>query len=85
MWDYVSNRLTDTSWMMTALEQGTANLATDGSYSRKRGPKVCGAGWVFACRKSRKILCGSFYKFSSSASAYCGKLLGLVALHTLVL
>ncbi len=85
MWDYVSNRSTDTSWMMTALEQGTAILATDGSYSRKRGLKVCGAGWVFVCRKSCKILCGSFYKFSSSASAYRGELLGLVAFHTLVL
>jgi hypothetical protein len=85
MWDYVSDRSNDTGWLMTALQQGSAVLATDGSYSRIRGPTVCRAGWVFACRRSRRILCGSFYKFSTNASAYRGELLGLVALHTLVL
>ncbi len=85
MWDYVSDRSTNTGWIMTALQQGTAVLATNGSYSRIRGPMVCGAGWVFTCRRSRRTLCGSFYEFSSNASAYHGELLGLVALHTLVL
>jgi hypothetical protein len=85
MWDYIANRLSNPSWMKRALEQGMAILATDGSYSGMCGPHVCGAGWVIACRKSRKILSGSFYKFSSSANAYRGEMLGLVALHTLVL
>ncbi len=65
MWDYVSNRSNNTGWLMTALQQGSAVLATDGSYSRIRGPTVCGAGWVFACCRSRRILCGSFYEFST--------------------
>jgi hypothetical protein len=85
MWDYIFDRLSNPSWMKKALEQGKVILATDGSYSRMRGPNVCGAGWVIACHKSRKILSGSFYKFSSSANAYQGEMLGLVALHTLVL
>ena len=85
MWDYVSDRSNNTGWLMTALQQGSAVLATDGSYSRIRGPTVCGAGWVFACQRSQRILCGSFYEFSTNASAYRGELLGLVALHTLVL
>ncbi len=55
MWDYVSNRSNDTGWLMTALQQGSAVLATDRSYSRIRGPTVCGAGWVFACHRSRRI------------------------------
>ena len=82
MWDYISNRSLDTSWMKKALEQKRAILAMDRSYSRTRGPNVCGARWVLACCKSRKILCGFFYKFSSSTNAYRGELLGLVLLHT---
>jgi hypothetical protein len=33
MWDYVSDRSTKLLWLRTALEQGMAILATDGSYS----------------------------------------------------
>ena len=40
---------------------------------------------MIACRKSRKTLSGSFSEWSLSANAYRGELLGLVALHTLVL
>jgi hypothetical protein len=85
MWDYVSDRTTKPLWLKTALEEGSAILATNGSYSRMRGPDVCGSGWEISCQKSCKILNGSFYKFSSDASTYRGELLGLVALHTLIL
>ena len=82
MWDYVSNRTNNTGWMMAALEQGSAIL---GVLLEKRGPTICGAGWAFACHRSQKIQHISFYEHSASASAYSGELLGLVALHTLVL
>ncbi len=72
MWDYVSDRTSEPSWIPQALEQGTVILATDGSYNRKRGPNISGAGWVIACRRTGKILKGSFYKFSSNASPYRG-------------
>jgi hypothetical protein len=85
MWDYVSDRTTKPIWLKTALEEWTAILATNGSYSWTCQPDICSAGWEIACRKSRKILNGSFYKISSKASAYRGELLGLVALHTLIL
>ncbi len=58
MWDYVSDRTTKPLWLKTALEEGTAILATNGSYSWTCGPDVCGAGWEIACQKSRKILMG---------------------------
>jgi hypothetical protein len=85
MWDYVSDRSSKLLWLRTTFEQGMAILATDGSYSLSRRPDFCGAGWVIACQKSRKILNSSFYKFSSNAIAYQGELLDLVALHTLIL
>jgi hypothetical protein len=85
MWDYVSDVTSEPSWLPLALERGTAFLATDGSYNRKRGPNVSGAGWVIACRRLGNILKGSCFEFSSNASSYRGELLGLVAIHTLVL
>ncbi len=33
IWDYISDRTTEPLWLKTALEEGTAILATDGSYS----------------------------------------------------
>ncbi len=54
MWDYVSDKESDPLWLKEALKQGTAIIATDGSYLGKRGPHVSGAGWVIACRKRRE-------------------------------
>ncbi len=85
MWDYVSDRSSELHWLKTALEQGTDVLTMDGSYSWSRGPNVSGAGWIIACHKCRKMLSGSFYEVSSNASPYQGELLGLIALHTLIL
>ncbi len=62
-----------------------AILATDGSYSRTKGPHVNGAGWVIACRKTHRLLKGSFYENSRDAIPYRVELLGLVALHTIIL
>ncbi len=85
MWDYVLDKESDPLGLKEALEQGTAILATDGSYSQTRGPHVSGAGWVIACRKTRRMLKGLFYENSGDASPYRGELLGLVALHTIIL
>jgi ribonuclease HI len=85
MWDYVSDKESDPLWLKEALKQGSAILATDGSYSRTKGPHVSGAGWVIACRKTHRLLKGSFYENSRDASPYRGELLGLVALHTIIL
>jgi hypothetical protein len=84
MWDYVSDATTDPDWLPGALKQGTAILATDGSYAHKRGPKVSGAGGVIACRRSGRMLKGSFFEFSSNSSSYREEVLGMVAIHTLV-
>ncbi len=58
---------------------------TDGSYDRHKAKSCSGAGWILACRSSKKPLRGSFYKVSLAAGSYSGELLGLVAIHTLIL
>jgi hypothetical protein len=85
MWEHIEDPYEDTAWMAEALTNGTAVLVTDGSYDRKLAPRVSGAGWTFCCRRTQRIVRGSFYEVSPSASAYRGELLGLVALHTLSL
>jgi hypothetical protein len=85
MWDYVSDTATDLDWLPVALEQGTVILTTDRSYAHSRGPNVSGAGWVIACRRSGRMLKGSFFEFSSDSSSYRGELLGLEEIHTLLL
>ena len=60
MWEFVSNVTSEPSWLPLALESGTVVLATDGSYDRKKGPHVSGAGWVIACWRSGRVLKGSF-------------------------
>ncbi len=44
MWDFVSDVTSEPSWLLLALESGTVVIATDGSYDRKKGPDVSGAG-----------------------------------------
>ena len=85
MWENVVDKDQDLCWLADVLVKGTTVLVTDGSFDKKRVPSVSGAGWVTTCQKAKKFLWGSFYEFSRKASAYCGKLLGPVAIHTLAL
>jgi hypothetical protein len=70
MWTHVSNKGRDTKWLAKGLETGTAVILSNGLYSRKKGPHVCGAGWVIACCKARHVVKGSFYNFLRDASSY---------------
>jgi hypothetical protein len=85
MWEYIKEGETDVLWLRDELITGTLVGVTDGSYDRHKAKSCSGAGWVLACRSSNKTLRGSFYKVSLSAGSYRGELLGLVAIHTLIL
>ncbi len=85
MWDYVSDRESDPSWVKDALTTGIAIFSTDRSFRPKADALVSGAGWVITCTKTRRTLEGSFYKRASLASSYQGELIGLVAIHTFIL
>ncbi len=85
MWQQVSDKTSDTRWIAAALAKGTALISTDGSYSRKQAPHVCGMGWALACRAVQRVITGLFHKFSCNDSSYRRELLGIVAAHTLIL
>ncbi len=84
MWDYIQEGKTDVSWVSAALTAGTFIGVTDGSYDCVRAGTVSSAGWIICCTTMKKLLRGSFYETSPKASLYREELLGLVALHTMI-
>ncbi len=84
MWDYIQEGEADVSWISVALTTGTFIGVTDGSYDHVRAGTVSGSGWIICCTKTKQLLRGSFYKILPRAGSYRGELLGLVALHTLI-
>jgi hypothetical protein len=85
MWEYIKEGEMDVPWLKDALTAGALVGVMDSSYDRHKAKYCSGAGWVLACRSSQKILRGSFYKVSLGAGSYRGGMLGLVAIHTLIL
>jgi hypothetical protein len=84
MWDYFQEGEIDVTWISMALTTGKFIGVTDGSYDRVRAGTVSGSGWIICCMQTRQLLQGSFYKTSHNAGSYRGELLGLVALHRLI-
>ena len=60
IWENVEDECQDLRWLADALVNGTAVLVTAGSFNKKRAPTVSGEGWVIACQKAGKFLCGPF-------------------------
>jgi hypothetical protein len=58
MWEYIKEGETDISWLRDALTTGTLVGVTDGSHDRHKTKFCSRAGWVLACRSSKKTLRG---------------------------
>ncbi len=63
----------------------TLLAVTDGSYIRKRYPDLCSTTFVLECTKGRGRMIRSFSESSQVANAYRGELLGLMAIHLILL
>ena len=50
-----------TTWLATALQEGTATMVTDGPYNGPLAPNISGAGWIVACTAQHKCLGGWFF------------------------
>jgi len=85
MWEAVEEENQDLRWLVEGIRIGTEVAVADGSYDRKTAPDVSGAGLVLCCTNAEKMLRVSFFERSRSASSYRGELLGLVAIHLLLL
>ncbi len=58
---------------------------TDGSYIKELYPELCAAAFVLECTKGRGRMAGAFAEASAAANAYRWELLGLMAVHLLLL
>ena len=58
---------------------------TDGSYIREMYPEVCSCAFVLECLQGRGMIYGSFPEQSKQACAYRRELLGLMAIHLILL
>ena len=72
-------------WIATAITDNSLVAVTDGSYIKEHHPDLCLAAFVLECTKGRGCLVGAFAEDSMAANAYQGELLGLMAIHLLLL
>ncbi len=74
-----------TSWIANAIAEGMLEAVADGLYIREQHPDLCTAAFILECTRHRGMLVGSFPEASKAANAYQGELLGLMAIHLLLL
>ncbi len=73
------------TWVHESIAQGTLVAVTDGSYIRELFPHICLAAFVLECSHRRRRIFGSFSESLRVANAYRGELLGLMAIHLILL
>lgn len=85
-WMWNSLRLVgNDDWLEEAIAAGTCIAVTDGSYIKEHFPNVCSAAFVLECTEGRGRIIGSFPEQSEAACAYRGEMLGLMAIHLILL
>ena len=84
MWDDLQF-IGDDDWMAQAIANHSLVAVTDGSYIKEIYPDLCSAAYIMECTQGRGRIVGSFPEKSSVANAYRGELMGLMAIHLLLL
>ena len=75
----------DENWLVESIREGTCLAVTDGSYIKEITREACSSGFVLECTAGRGRIIGSFPEQSKDACAYRGELLGLLAIHLVLL
>jgi hypothetical protein len=72
-------------WLEEAIKDNSLVCITDGSYIREMCPHLCSAAVILECTKGRGKLVVAMSEKCKQANAYRGELLGLMAVHLLLL
>ena len=72
-------------WVEHAISEGSLVAVTDGSYIGEQYPNLCSAAFILECSKGRGRVYGLFLEALLVANAYRGDLLGLMAIHLILL
>ena len=83
MWDNLAI-MGDLDWIAASIADNSCVTVTDGSYMKELYPYLNSAAFVLECSKGRGRLMGSFVEKTPNAGSYCGKLLGLMAIHLIL-
>ena len=84
MWD--SLRLYgNEGWIKGSIEGSSLIYVTDGSYMKETLPDLCSVAFILKCTEGTGRIVGSFPESSKVANAYRGELLGLMAIHLVLL
>jgi hypothetical protein len=73
------------TWISELITQVSLVAVTDGSYIHELFPNLCLAAFVLECSAGRGRIIGSFSKSLHVANTYRGELLGLMAIHLILL
>jgi len=74
-----------TDCLSQAIARGMLVAVTDCSYIREHYPEICSAAFILECKHSGGRVTGAFPEASIEANAFQGELLGLMAVHLLLL
>ena len=72
-------------WIKGAIENSSLICVTDGSYIKETVSELCSAAFILECAEGPGRIVGSFPESSKVANAYRGELLGLMAIHLILL
>ena len=72
-------------WVAECLRNKTLICVTDGSYAKKKATEVSSAGWIVACKQTRRIISGTLVRKSQSVDSYRGEILGMLAIRLFML
>jgi hypothetical protein len=74
-----------TDWVAQDIVKNSLVAVTDESYIREHYPDLCSLAFVLECTQGQGRAGGAFPEASVAANAFRGKLLGLMAVHLLLL
>jgi hypothetical protein len=72
-------------WLAQVIEGGALNAATDGSYIKEHYPDPCSAAFILECKCSGGCVVRAFPNASIEDNTFHRELLGLMAVHLLLL
>ena len=84
MWDQVK-LIGDINWIAGAIDSQECIAVTDGSFMRELTSEVCSTAFFFENSDRSCKLVGAFPERSETANAYRGELLGIMAIHLILL
>ncbi len=71
-------------WLPAAIQDNSLVAVADGSYIKQMYPDLCATAFVLECKKGQGRIIGSFSDESLATNAYRGELLGIMAVHLIL-